>query len=286
MKLCVFDDYRVGLVVDQSVVDVTELIADRVDPRDRMTELIERWTQLHDRVRAARSSENRTPLSAVTLRAPIPRPRVIVAAPVNYQKHQAEMGGEGGVYEGASIKTIETYAGFVKASSSIVGPDGAIEVPSADRRIDHEAELGVVIGGVTSRIPHDRALRHVFGYVPLLDITMRGEEDRSFRKSFDSFTPIGPWIVTADEISDPGALDMELRVNGEPRQRASTRDLIYGVPRLIELYSAAMTLRAGDLIATGTPSGVGPLIPGDQVSLKITGVGHLIMRVRARAVAA
>jgi 2-keto-4-pentenoate hydratase/2-oxohepta-3-ene-1,7-dioic acid hydratase in catechol pathway len=118
--------------------------------------------------------------------------------------------------------------------------------------------------------------------VPLLDMTLRGAEDRSYRKSFDTFTPIGPAIVTADEVGDPGALDFELTVNGELRQRANTRDLIYDVPRLVELYSEAMTLEPGDLIATGTPEGVGPIEPGDEVVLTIPAVGRLTMPVRAR----
>jgi 2-keto-4-pentenoate hydratase/2-oxohepta-3-ene-1,7-dioic acid hydratase in catechol pathway len=196
------------------------------------------------------------------------------------------MGGDAGVYSGATIKDISTYAGFVKASTSIAGPDGAIEKPFPDRRMDHEAELGVVIGPRASRVGRANALDHVFGYVPLLDITLRGEEDRSYRKSFDTFTPIGPAIVTADEVADPGALDIELTVNGEPRQKANTRDLIYDVPRLIELYSEAMTLEPGDVIATGTPEGVGPLEPGDEVVLTIESVGRLTMPVRARAQAA
>jgi 2-keto-4-pentenoate hydratase/2-oxohepta-3-ene-1,7-dioic acid hydratase in catechol pathway len=147
------------------------------------------------------------------------------------------------------------------------------------RRVDHEAELGVVIGRTAARVGRDQAVEHVFGYVPLLDITMRGDEDRSYRKSFDTFTPIGPAIVTADEVPDPGMLDIELTVNGELRQRANTRDLIYDVPRLVEFYSAAMTLEPGDVIATGTPAGVGPLSPGDEIVLDIGTVGRLSMRV-------
>ena len=121
----------------------------------------------------------------------------------------------------------------------------------------------------------------MFGYVPLLDITMRGPEDRSYRKSFDTFTPIGPAIVTADEVSDPGAISFTLSVSGQVRQRASTRELIYDVPRLVELYSSAISLEPGDLIATGTPAGVGPIQPGDEIVLCVEGIGRLAMRVDA-----
>jgi 2-keto-4-pentenoate hydratase/2-oxohepta-3-ene-1,7-dioic acid hydratase in catechol pathway len=284
VRLYVFDDHRLGAAVGaDQLVDITHVLGGHVDPLDRMSALIGGWGDLRPEVEAAIDAGRPLPLARVTLRAPQPRPRKLIAAPVNYRKHQDEMGGDAGVYSGATIKDITTYAGFVKASSSVVGPDGAIEKPFPGRRMDHEAELGVVIGRRGSQIAREDALDHVFGYVPLLDITLRGDEDRSYRKSFDTFTPLGPAIVTADEVADPGVLDIELTVNGEPRQRANTRDLIYDVPRLIELYSEAMTLEPGDVIATGTPEGVGPLEPGDEVVLTIESVGTLVMPVRARA---
>jgi 2-keto-4-pentenoate hydratase/2-oxohepta-3-ene-1,7-dioic acid hydratase in catechol pathway len=283
VRLYVFDDLRLGVgAADAALVDVTGLVGADVPAPDRMLELIARWDELREPVAAAAVDGEPLALAGVTLRPPVPRPRKVIAAPVNYRKHQQEMGGEAGVYAGAEIKDISTYAGFLKAPTSIVGPDGAIEVPFADRRLDHEAEVGVVIGRTASRVPRDDALGHVFGYVPLLDMTLRGPEDRSYRKSFDTFTPIGPAIVTADEVADPGDLDFELTVNGEPRQRANTRDLIYDIPRLIELYSEAMTLEPGDLIASGTPEGVGPVDPGDEVVLTIPALGRLTMPVRAR----
>jgi 2-keto-4-pentenoate hydratase/2-oxohepta-3-ene-1,7-dioic acid hydratase in catechol pathway len=283
VRLYTFDDHRVGVGAgDAHLVDVTPLLEDGVAELDRMTDLIARWEELRPRVEQAAAEGERLALADVTLRPPQPRPRKVIAAPVNYRRHQQEMGGSGGVYKDAAIKDISTYAGFLKASSSIVGPDGAIELPFEDRRLDHEAELGVVIGRTASRVSRDDALDYVFGYVPLLDITMRGPEDRSYRKSFDTFTPIGPAIVTADEIPDPGDVDFELTVNGELRQRANTCDLIYDVPRLVEFYSEAMTLDPGDLIATGTPEGVGPIEPGDEIVLTIPAVGRLTMPVRSR----
>lgn len=283
MRLYVFDDYRLGVAnAAGDLADITHLVDAAVAPPDRMSALIERWPSVADRASLAAASDAARPLAEAVVRAPQPRPRTIVAAPVNYRLHREEMGGADGVYAGTEIKTIETYAGFVKASSSIVGPDAAIELPFESRRVDHEAELGVVIGRTAARIRRDEALDFVFGYVPLLDITIRGDEDRSYRKSFDTFTPVGPAIVTADEVSDPGDLHFELTVNGELRQRANTRDLIYDVARLVELYSEAMTLRPGDLIATGTPHGVGPIQAGDDVVLEIRGVGRLAMAVSAR----
>lgn len=281
MRLYVFDDHRLGVQVGaDGIVDITSLVSEEVSPHDRMTALISNWDNLEGAVgRAAGEPHIDYLLSRVTVRAPQPRPSTIVAAPVNYKRHQAEMGGASGVYAGADIKTIETYVGFVKASSSIVGPDAAIELPHPDRRVDHEAEVGVVIGRRTSRVARAEALDYVFGYVPLLDITIRGEEDRSIRKSYDTFTPIGPAIVTADEIADPAAISFQLSVNGEQRQKSTTANLIYDIPRLVELYSEAMTLNPGDIIATGTPEGVGPLAAGDKVVLSIDGIGELSMPV-------
>jgi 2-keto-4-pentenoate hydratase/2-oxohepta-3-ene-1,7-dioic acid hydratase in catechol pathway len=286
MRLCIFDAGRVGVIDTRDrIADITGLVAPSTPPRDRMTALIESWDEVKDAVAEALPRAD-LPLDAVTLRAPQPRPGKIIAAPVNYRRHQLEMGGDDGVYANAEIKTIETYAGFIKASSSITGPDGVIELPESDRRVDHEAEIGVVIGRRARAVSRRDAYRHIFGFVPLLDITMRGDEDRSFRKSMDTFTPIGPAIVTRDEVPDPENIAFELTVDGELRQRSNTSLMIYGVGRLIELYSATMTLEPGDLIATGTPEGVGPITHGQEVVLTIPSIGQLTMQVRQREEAA
>jgi 2-keto-4-pentenoate hydratase/2-oxohepta-3-ene-1,7-dioic acid hydratase in catechol pathway len=283
VRLCVFDDWRLGvLTAAGGISDVTAFVDPAVAPRARMSELISTWTQVAPELAGHAAVDAGRPIADLVIRAPQPRPGKVIAAPVNYRSHQSEMGGDGGVYPGRSIGTIDTYAGFVKASSSVVGPDAAIELPFPGRRFDHEGELGVVIGRTATCVRRDHALGHVFGYVPLLDVTMRGDEDRSFRKSFDTFTPIGPAIVTADEVGDPGDLALELAVNGDTRQHARTSALIFDVPRLIELYSEAMTLEPGDVIATGTPDGVGPIEPGDVVALRIESLGELVMPVRRR----
>jgi 2-keto-4-pentenoate hydratase/2-oxohepta-3-ene-1,7-dioic acid hydratase in catechol pathway len=283
VRLFMFDDHRLGVLTGKDrIADVTALVGEQARPGDRMTALIADWPRIAADVAAAAAGPGERDLTDAKVRAPQPRPSKIVAAPVNYRLHQQEMGGDGGVYDGATIHDIESYAGFIKAPSSIVGPDRSIEIPFADRRVDYEGEVGVVIGRRASRVPQSEALEYVFGFVPLLDITLRGPEDRSYRKSFDTFTPIGPAIVTRDAAPDPGAIELELTVNGETRQRASTRDLIYDIPRLIAFYSAAFTLEPGDIIATGTPEGVGPIEPGDEIVLTIDGVGRLEMSVTAR----
>ncbi|GGH47383.1 fumarylacetoacetate hydrolase family protein [Microbacterium album] len=200
------------------------------------------------------------------LRAPIMRPPKVIAAPVNYIDHKIEMSEQ---------KTIAEYGVFLKASTSVIGPDSRIVLPYTDKRIDQEGELAVVIGRGGRHIVREEALAHVFGYAPLLDISVRSTEDRSTRKSYDTFTPVGPWITTADEIADPDALALRTWVNGDLRQHASTADLIFDVATLIEYASSIMTLEPGDVIATGTPAGVGPLADGDRVTVAIEGLGEL-----------
>jgi 2-keto-4-pentenoate hydratase/2-oxohepta-3-ene-1,7-dioic acid hydratase in catechol pathway len=202
---------------------------------------------------------------------PIPDPSKIVAAPVNYRDHAEEM---------AQTTDVRNQGVFLKAPSSLIGSGGTVQLPYSDRRFDQEGELAVVIGRTARHVSPDEALDHVFGYLCLLDITMRGgHEDRSLRKSFDSFTPIGPHIVTADEIPDPGALKLRCSVSGVLRQDASTANLIFDVPRLLSYASSVMTLQPGDIVTTGTPAGVGPIAGGDEVTVEIDGVGVLTVHV-------
>lgn len=283
MKLAVFNDQLIGaLANDGTLVDLTDLVPEHTPADDRMTALIGVWPEAKSQAAERVAAGGGVPEAEAVLRAPQPKPRNLFAAPVNYHKHQQEMGGENGVYSDRKILTAEVRKGFLKATTSIVGPDGAIELPWEDRRFDHEAEIGVIIGRTTSRVSEDEALDYVFGYTPLLDITLRGDEDRSYRKSFDTFTPIGPYIVTADEVPEPGNLDFWLTVDGVERQRSNTSYLIYGIAKLIEVYSEVMTLQPGDIIATGTPEGVGQILPGETVVLSIPTVGELTMLVVGR----
>jgi 2-keto-4-pentenoate hydratase/2-oxohepta-3-ene-1,7-dioic acid hydratase in catechol pathway len=200
------------------------------------------------------------------------RPGKIIAAPVNYRRHMSEM---------SETLDINDLGLFLKAPSSICGQGDVVRLPYSDRRFDQEGELGVVIGREARAIAEGEALDAVLGYTCLLDITMRGGEDRSLRKSFDTFTPIGPWVVTADEVGDPGSLGLTCCVNGQVRQAGNTRDLIWPVPRLVAYASSVMTLHPGDIIATGTPEGVGPLAHGDTIELEIEKVGTLAVSVSA-----
>ena len=284
MKIAVFDDNRVGLVEGDDLFDVTDAVPGAFDawPPVFMNRLIAEWATVAPRLVEARARTPARPLAAVTLKSPVPFPCNIVAIPANYRKHVGEL-GERGV---AKVGTSPADLGFfLKANSSVVGAGEAIELPrGSTRRFDHESELAVVIGSRIRNVPRAEALQHVFGYACLVDVTMRLEpggppEERPTRKSFDTFTPIGPWIVTADEIPDPQLLDNRLWVNGELRHDANTCDMTVGVAELIELASSVMTLNPGDVIASGTPAGVGPIKPGDVVRIEIGQVGAMSLPV-------
>ena len=195
---------------------------------------------------------------------PVADPSKIIAAPVNYRDHQAEMNVDA---------QVGALGFFLKAPSSLLDPGGTIQLPYHDRRFDQEGELALVIGRTARQVSEQDALSYVFGYTGLLDITMRGGEDRSTRKSFDTFTPMGPVLVTADEFGDPDDVELRCWVSGELRQKASTRDLIWGVARLVSYASSVTTLYPGDVITTGTPAGVGPLTAGDTIRLELSGLG-------------
>jgi 2-keto-4-pentenoate hydratase/2-oxohepta-3-ene-1,7-dioic acid hydratase in catechol pathway len=267
MRLALFNKGRLGLVDGDDLVDVTEQLAGTSTPGaagalQQHIENVARDGAAHFDLDGCA----RVPLAEAVLEAPLPRPGKIVGAPVNYLDHKAEM---------EYTTSVADLGVFLKANSSVIGPGQDILLPYTDKRTDQEGELGVVIGRTTRHVSADDALDHVFGYTCVLDITVRSGEDRSTRKSFDTFTPIGPWIVTADEIPDPDALDLRCDVGGTTRQRTNTADLIFGVRELIAYTSSVMTLYPGDVIATGTPAGVGPLTHGDRVVLEIEKVGRL-----------
>jgi 2-keto-4-pentenoate hydratase/2-oxohepta-3-ene-1,7-dioic acid hydratase in catechol pathway len=213
------------------------------------------------------------PLRDVKLLTPVPWPSKIIAFPVNYHDHATEM-------------SVTYHAGnqgfFLKPPSSLSGPSEAIVLPHAPgRRIDHECELAVVIGKSGRHIPRCDADDYIFGYSCLIDAVIRGDEERVARKAFDTFCPVGPWLVTADEVGDAGNLRGQLWVNDELRQDASTKDLVLDIPGMIEMASSVMTLYPGDIIATGTSAGVGPMRPGDKVRIQFERIGAMTLDVVA-----
>lgn len=270
MRLASTVDARLVVVTGDRLVDVTDALGlaagHGVGPGGPLLALLERGRAAEELAALDLAALPSLPGDGARLAAPIARPGKVVGAPVNYVDHQVEMHEQ---------RTIADYGVFLKASSSVIGPGEDIRLPYLDVRTDQEGELGVVIGRTASRVPAERALEHVFGYVPLLDITVRSGEDRSTRKSFDTFTPIGPWVTTADEVGDPGDLRLRCWVGGELRQDVSTRELIYDVAQLVAYASHVMTLHPGDVIASGTPAGVGPLTAGQRVAVEIERLGRL-----------
>jgi 2-keto-4-pentenoate hydratase/2-oxohepta-3-ene-1,7-dioic acid hydratase in catechol pathway len=225
------------------------------------------------------------PLKNLTLLSPIANPGKIIAAPLNYRKHVQEVRDDVALHNNnpALKQSIDTMGVFLKATSSLVGAGQGIALRKLDRRNDHEVELAFVIGKTGNNIPASEAMQYVAGYSIGLDITIRGPEDRSFRKSPDTYSVLGPWLVTADEIPNPGELDLSISVNGEVRQKSNTRNLIFGVAQLIELASSFYTLYPGDIFMTGTPEGVSQISPGDTIVASIEAIGSMEVKVNAAA---
>jgi len=268
MKLLRYElDGRIGLGIEEE----GEVVPLDLEPD--MVKLIERFPSIPRDLGAleAHGTGKRVPLGDVRVLAPIRRPGKIVCLGRNYAAHAEE--------SGMSIPDEPII--FPKASSAVIGPGEAIVHHKICRRVDHEVELAVVMGGPAWRVPRDRAMETVFGYTVLNDVSARQMqiEDLELRnpwfrsKSLDTFCPMGPHIVTRDEITDPQALSLECRVNSEIRQSGNTSDMIFTIDRLIEFISMHMTLEPGDIISTGTPEGISPILPGDLVECEVEGVG-------------
>lgn len=282
MRFCRFNENRLGLIKNDLVYDVTAALdalpplAWPVPPGDHF---FNHFQTLRPKMEALAKTAPGTPLADVKLLSPVANPGKIVAAPVNYQLHLDESRADTQINFGNQVKSIADYGVFLKAPSSMIGASGTVVADWPDRRIDHEVELALVIGKRGFRISEEDALDHVAGYMIGLDMTIRGTEDRSFRKSLDTFTVFGPALVTADEVGDPGNLDLEITVNGAPRQKSNTSLLVWDCRKLIAYASKAYTLWPGDVIMTGTPEGVAPVQPGDTMWARIDKLGEMTVKV-------
>ncbi|HZQ86359.1 MAG TPA: fumarylacetoacetate hydrolase family protein [Acidimicrobiales bacterium] len=265
MKLISFiqpDGIHVGIVDGDSAVDIGV-----ADMATFLAETRPGWRTL---------SGKKLDLESVHLTAPVPRPPKFLAIGLNYAAHVAESG----------MKKPEVQLWFNKQSTCVVGPGDAIHIPRASSMIDYEGELGFVIGRRCRHVPAEKASEVILGYTIINDVSTRdwqfASQTMTMGKSFDTHGPMGPWIVTADELGDPHALRLRTWVNDELRQDAKTDDLIFDCYQQVEHLSTAFTLEPGDVVATGTPAGVGMamkppafLVPGDTVRIEIEGIGVL-----------
>jgi ureidoglycolate lyase len=282
MKLVTFADdagTRVGLAKDDGIVDLRKVDPDL--PRD-MIGLMSEWSRIRGTIEGAATRKADAPLDAVKLEAPVPRPGKILAIGLNYADHIAESGQ----------KTPEQQIWFCKHATAVNAPFAPVQMPRVSILLDYEAELVAVIGKRCKHVPKDKAHKVVFGYCAGNDVTVRDWQLRTpqwmLGKSFDTHAPFGPWIVTADEIGDPHTLGIRGFVNGQKRQESNTKHLVFDVYDQIAHLSQAMTLEPGDVIFTGTPSGVGAALKppqflkvGDVTRIEIDKIGAIEAKIAA-----
>jgi 2-keto-4-pentenoate hydratase/2-oxohepta-3-ene-1,7-dioic acid hydratase in catechol pathway len=281
MRLVTFthrDSTRLGVVDGDGLLDLAE--AAPALPRDMIAFLAAGPPAL-DAARAATArAGTRLPLADVRLEAPVPRPGKFLAIGLNYADHVAESGME--------RPWVPVF--FNKQSTCVVGPGDPVHLPRASALLDYEGELGFVVGRRCRHVPRDRAHEVIAGYVVVNDVSVRDWQLRTptmtMGKSFDTHGPMGPWLVTPDEVGDPHALELRTWVNGELRQHSNTSQLIFDCFAQVEHLSTAFTLEPGDVVTTGTPAGVGGamkpprfLVAGDVVRIEIERVGRIENRV-------
>lgn len=275
MKLCYFNDYRLGVVKGDQVVDITDAVNDipHLDTRDLIVGLIARWDSYKAKVEKAAADGKGVALAGVRLRAPVPRPGNIDCMAVNYM-------------EDGTLKEKPQINAFHKASNAIIGDGDTMVLPDVPATVfEGEAELALVIGKRATRVPQSEAMKYIFGYTGFIDGSARGLPPPGnvfFQmKSRDTFAPTGPWIVTADEISDPQNLNITLTNNGNVMQKFNTSDMAHFIPRCIEWVSSIHTLEPGDIVATGTNHrGLNPFMDGDKIELTIEKIGTLHFNVK------
>jgi 2-keto-4-pentenoate hydratase/2-oxohepta-3-ene-1,7-dioic acid hydratase in catechol pathway len=290
MRICRFNEGRLGLVEQDTVYDVSEVLETLpalkwpVPPGDL---LIERLPELRQAIADARKNAAAHELREVRLLSPVANPSKIMAAPLNYHAHIEESAADAQIHNNVHMADYEGFSSpvdkmgvFLKSATSLVGPSEGVRIAFPGRRNDHEVELAVVIGKRCKNVKAADARDVIAGYCIGLDMTVRGTEDRSYRKSPDSYSVLGPWLVTADELPAPDALDFSIKVNGAEKQRSNTRKLIAGIDELIEIASKAYTLYPGDIIMTGTPEGVASIQAGDVMTAWIDGIGTMEVTVR------
>lgn len=275
MKILFFDDWKLGVLNGDTVVDVSEAVKDipRLGPHDLINGLIARFGDYKAKLQEAAAKGQGVPVSRVRLRPPLPKPTNIVAMAVNYME-------DGTRTEPAPINA------FHKSPSSIIGQGETMVLPDVPATIfEGEAEMAVIIGKRATRVSQADAMSYVFGYCNFIDGSARGlaPSGNTFyqMKSRDTFCPIGPYLVTADEIANPHKLQVKLWVNGDLKQNFSTDDMAHKIPRCIEWVTSIHTLEPGDIVATGTNHrGLSGFQDGDRIELEVEGLGRLTFGIR------
>lgn len=285
MKICRFDDNRLGVVEDGVVIDVSPALD--VLPALRWPfpvgdALVSNWSAVRPAVDRARASGKRLPLGSVRLLSPIANPSKVIGIAGNRKNRDAEKLDFGpGVELNNTRKDSDPVRFFLKANSALVGPSEGVALRFLDRRNDPEAEFTAIIGRKGTDISEAEALDYVFGYSIGFDMTLRGSEAPSARKSIDSYAVLGPWVVTADEVPDPDNIGFRLLVNGKGLQNSNTNMMAFGIRQIIAQVSAFVTLHPGDIIMAGSPLGFAPTAPGDLLFAEFDRIGQMEVRVRA-----
>lgn len=278
MRICWFNDNRLGLVKDGRVLDVSAALGKLPKlsyPYPKGDLLVANLASVKKDIAAAAEGARSYAASEVRFLSPVANPTKIIGVPVNYKDHVAEADAHREVFTSRQRGSIEEQGLFLKATSSLVGASEGVKVRFPDRRTDHEMELGVIIGRKAVNVADAEAMDYVAGYAIALDMVVRGPEDRSFRKSVDTYAVLGPWLVTADEVPDPFNLNFSLAVNGEIKQKSNTCDMIMGIPRQIAWASSFYTLWPGDIIMSGTCAGVSQVRAGDVMHCEIEKVAAM-----------
>lgn len=293
MKICHYNDNQAGAVVGDRVHPLGDTLikAGHLRAGYTMLDVIERLANEPAAMKCARfvlQSGSSIPLASVRLLPPVLNPPAIWAAAANYKAHQAEMREKMGSEDRAALSKDELMAEFfLKPAASIVGPGGPVILPRVSRDVDFECELCAVIGKAARHVAEDKALDYVFGYTILWDFSQRDpwgrgrQNTRNIRKGFDTFTGLGPWIVTRDEIDDPQNLAIRVEQNGKLSMSAHTSDMICSLREHIRFLSAVTTLAPGALVSTGTPAGVAKLAAGDRLKGSIERIGEMEVAVLA-----
>ncbi len=275
MRFVVFDDYRLGLLEEWAVTDVTAAVPgwERAWPYHGYRRLAAHFDDLAEGIGRAAAVAKRVVVRNVILRSPIVNPSKVLFAVGNYPPAAEER-------DPHRLAPAGTPDIFLKAPSSLLGPEGTIGLPRHSRgSVEQGGGLAVVLKKTARHVAAGQAWEYIWGYTALIDVRLRVPGDPSRTNSYDTFTPVGPVLVTADELPDPHTLRISLSVNGEPRQSGNTRDMIWKIPALIEYASSIMTLSPGDLLATGVPGWVGPLGIGDRVRIEIDHIGEMAVSV-------